>query len=119
MGTPQRFALSVAEEFSKTPGPRTRAEGKHSAEEFLDTILERRFDEAVASESVLFVDLDGGYGYGTSFLEEAFGGLVRRKKNVQLVLDHLDFKSEEEPYLRDDAFSYIREALTGSPKRRQ
>jgi hypothetical protein len=118
MTTRQQIRLSVAEEFSKTPGPRTRAEGEHSAEEFLDTILERRFDEAVGSDAVLLVDLDGGYGFGTSFLEEAFGGLAR-KKGIQLVLDHLDFRSEEEPYLRDDVLTYIREAKTGSSRGRK
>jgi hypothetical protein len=118
MDTRQRFPLSIAAEFSRTPGPRTRAEGEHSAEEFLETGLLRRFNEAVASQGVLFVDLDGGYGYGTSFLEEAFGGLARRK-GVQLVLDHVTFKSEEEPYLVDDVLSYIREALTGSAKRQR
>ena len=79
MATRQQIRLSIAEEFSTTPGPRTRAEGKHSAEEFFDTILERRFDEAVSSDAVLLIDLDGGYGFGTSFLEEAFGGLARKK----------------------------------------
>ncbi len=116
MDTRQRIPLNIAEVFSRTPGPRTRAEGEHSAEEFLDTILVHRFDEAVASQAVLLVDLDGGYGYGTSFLEEAFGGLARRR-GVQLVLDHVNFKSEEEPYLVNDVLSYIREALTGSAKR--
>jgi hypothetical protein len=119
MDTRQQISLSIAQEFSKIPGPRTRAEGEHSAEEFLDTILEFRFDEAVRSHAVLYIDLDGGFGYGTSFLEEAFGGLARRKKNAQLVIDHIDFKSDEEPYLRDDVLSYIREALTGRPKKQR
>ena len=118
MATREQIHLSIAEEFSKTPGPRTRAEGKHSAEEFVDAILLRRFDEAVASDSILFVDLDGGYGYGTSFLEEAFGGLARQR-TIPTVLEHIDFKSEEEPYLKDDVLKYIREALTGSGKKRR
>jgi hypothetical protein len=117
MATRQQLHLTIADEFSKTPGPRSRAEGKHSAEEFLETILLGRFDEAVASDAILIVDLDGGYGYGTSFLEEAFGGLARLR-TVQTVLDHIDFKSDEEPYLRDDVFTYIREALTGRSKKR-
>jgi len=118
MNTQHQIPLSIAEDFSKTPGPRTRAEGEHSAEEFLDRVLVQKFDDAVAADCVLMVDLDGGFGYGTSFLEEAFGGLVRRKKDVQLVLDHIDFKSDEEPYLRDDVFTYIREALVGRSTKR-
>jgi hypothetical protein len=118
MATRQHLHLNIAEVFSKTPGPRSRAEGEHSAEEFLETILLRRFDEAVACDAILIVDLDGGYGYGTSFLEEAFGGLARLR-TVETVRNHIDFKSDEEPYLRDDVFTYIGEALTGSSKRRR
>lgn len=118
MATRQQVRLSIADEFSRTPGPRTRAEGANSAEEFLDRVLLRRFDEAIAADWVLLVDLDGGYGYGTSFLEEAFGGLARRR-GIREVLEHVDFKSDEEPYLRDDVFTYIKEALTGTPKKRR
>src|SRR5437016_1322371 len=118
MPTRQQIPLSIAEEFSKTPGPRTRQEGQHSAEELSESILDRRFDAAVAADAVLMIDLDGGYGFGTSFLEEAFGGLAR-KKGIGLVLEHIDFKSEEEPYLRDDVLSYIREARTGSRRKRK
>lgn len=107
-----QLLLRIASEFSKTPGPRTRAEGKHSAEEFLDTILLNRFDQAVSEGQSLLIDLDGGYGYGTSFLEEAFGGLARQR-GVEVVLQHLDFKSDEEPYLRDDVTRFIRQAKTG------
>jgi len=117
MDTRERINLCIAAEYSKTPGPRTRAEGKYSAEEFLDVLLLQRFDEAVQSGKVLCVNLDGGYGYGTSFLEEAFGGLAR-KRGIQAVLDSIDFVSNEEPYLRDDVFSYIREAVTGSEKKK-
>ena len=43
-------------------------------------ILYPKFLEAIDSKKILTVDLDGGYGYGSSFLEESFGGLVRKLK---------------------------------------
>ena len=104
--------LHVATDFTPTPGPRTRAEGLFSAEEFLQKQLLDRFDQAVESGQKLLIDLDGGYGYSTSFLEEAFGGLARRR-GVELVLEHIEFKSEDEAYLIEDIKRYIIQANTG------
>ena len=80
--------LSVAEEFSRAPGPRFRSEGPDSAQEFFEKLLKPRFDSAVDAKKVLCVDLDGGYGYATSFLEEAFGGLAR-EYGQEMVVKHI------------------------------
>ena len=106
--------LSVAKEFSTVPGSRWREEGPFSAEEFLDELLQPRFREAEQAGESLLVDLDGGSGYATSFLEEAFGGLARRLSSPQRVLRVLKFKSDEEPYLCDDVKRYVEEAETGA-----
>lgn len=116
MATAQKLTLNVAEEFSPRPGPRTKEEGEFSAEQFLDQVLNGRFDQAVREDAVLLVDLDGGYGYATSFLEGAFGGLARAK-GIDLVSSHLEIKSDDEPYLIDSIKTYIREARSG-PRRR-
>ena len=105
--------LCVAE-FSKLPGPRYRNEGDFSAEDFREHWLLPAFQKAVTSKRRLRVDLDGGYGYATSFLEEAFGGLARRQEySPEIVLDILEFKSDEEPYLIGDIQRYIRESTNG------
>lgn len=104
--------LNVASEFTKTPGPRFRTEGKFSGEEFREDVLRERFERALKESAKLQIDLDGGYGYATSFLEEAFGGLARIY-DPALVLDTLLFKSSEEPYLIEDISSYIRRARGG------
>ncbi len=101
--------LSVAEEFSRTPGPRFRTEGNFSGQQFREDLLERRFLQAVKEGAKLLVDLDGGYGYATSFLEEAFGGLARLHDQSQ-ILRTLEFKSTEEPYLVEEIQKFIREA---------
>jgi hypothetical protein len=98
-------------DFSKTPGSRYRDEGKkaHSGEEFREDILEPNFKIALANNQKLHVDLDGTIGYGTSWLEEVFGGLTRAY-GKEKVLSTLDFKSEEEDYLIDDIKQYIKDA---------
>ncbi len=99
--------LSIRKEFSTTPGPRFKKEGEFSGEEFRDRILSKRFLKAKEEEHKLIVDLDGTAGYGSSFLEEAFGGLARiyTAKSVDAVLQ---FKSDEETYLIDEIEGYIR-----------
>ena len=107
------MTLKIAEEFSDMPGPRRKEEGANSAKEFLEKLLRPKFGEAVATGELLLVDLDGSFGYATSFLEEAFGGLAREYP-PEKVLRSLEFKSEEEPYLISDVKRYIRESRTGA-----
>ena len=72
--------INVAKEFTETPGARYKTQGAYSGEEFRDNILYPKFIESIKNNEKLVVNLDGGYGYGSSFLEEAFGGLVRKLK---------------------------------------
>ncbi len=67
----------IAEQFSETPGGRFRKHGPWSGEEFRDDVLRGLLQNAMASGDRLIVVLDGTAGYGSSFLEEAFGGLIR------------------------------------------
>ena len=57
----------------------------------------------------LTVILDGGYGYATSFLEEAFGGLAREMRNSKI--KDIIIISEEEPQLISKIQQYITDAL--------
>jgi hypothetical protein len=101
--------ISVAEDFSRTPGPRFKSEGQYSGEEFLSSLLLPGFTEAQSSGGRLLIDLDGTEGYATSFLEAAFGGLTR-KFDARAVLAALELKSEDEPYLLDEIKKYITDA---------
>ena len=103
--------LRIADDFSATPGSRYESEGEFSGEEFRRTVLLPRLRESLASGDKLLVDLDGTAGYGTSFLEEAFGGLVRDEGiDSERLREVLLFKSNEEEYLIDDIWAYIDDA---------
>lgn len=104
--------ISVSKDFSTTPGPRYIKEGDFSAEEFRKTIFDAKFKEALSENKKLIIDLDGTLGYGTSFLEELFGGLTREygQENVNKTLKII---SKEEEYLLDDIRGYIRDANKG------
>lgn len=69
--------ISIAREFTRYPGPRYAEDGPFSGQQFRDTILAPTLREAIATNGVVTVLLDDVAGYGSSFLEEAFGGLVR------------------------------------------
>ena len=64
--------ISVARDFSKYPAGRFRQDGKFTGEAFREDFL-----LPALKKGDVEVDLDGTLGYGSSFLEEAFGGLVR------------------------------------------
>lgn len=109
--------IKVAQEFSPTPGPRYKKEGKYSGEEFRQNILFPKVKEAFDKNIKIIVDLDGTAGYGTSFLEEAFGGLIRVDRlTLSDILDHLELRSTEEEYLVEDVHEYLKDADEESKK---
>lgn len=103
------YKIIIAKDFSITPGSRYPDEGSFSGQEFREKVLLPKFIEALNNSSKLIIDLDGTIGYATSFLEEAFGGLARQF-GPKLILDTLEFISNEEVYLIEDVINYIKEA---------
>lgn len=98
--------INICQDFSETPGARCRSDGPFSGEEFRETILKPYYLEATHRNEKLIVELDGGYGYPTSFLEEAFGGLAR-EFGSNAVIQRLDFVSRDEPPLIEEIRTYI------------
>lgn len=103
--------LKVRDDFSRTPGPRLEIEGDFSGEEFRKIFLLPKLQQAIASDCKLVIDLDGTAGYGTSFLEEAFGGLIREDGiNYNTIKSHIALISTEEEYLMEDIEQYLNDA---------
>lgn len=102
--------LKVAKDFSKTPGPRYVIEGDYSGELFRKDVLWPKVSETICRGLPLEIDLDGTAGYGTSFLEEAFGGLIRHHGLTAEQVRSIKFVSKEEPYLLEDIEEYIQDA---------
>jgi hypothetical protein len=101
--------ISIAKEYSDTPGPRAKDEGDFSGQEFLEKLLLPAYEQVRSDKGTLLIDLDGTEGYATSFLEAAFGELARKYPPAE-VLSILTFKSDDEPYLIDEIKKYIAEA---------
>lgn len=101
------YTLKISE-FSKTPFGRKREDGKFSGERFREEFLVPKLKEHVQ----LKIDLNGvaeGYEYGSSFLHEAFGGLVQHNnfdpqeliKRIAISYDHEDIVTEIFEYIEN------------------
>jgi hypothetical protein len=70
--------VDVARDFSETPGGRYRKHGPFSGEEFREKVLRPLMLRAIQENRPLHVRIDGvKRSYQSSFLEEAFAGLIR------------------------------------------
>lgn len=101
--------INIAKDYTKSPGGRFITEGEYSGEDFRERILAPAFKQCQEKKEELIVNLDGGYGYGSSFLEEAFGGLARKTNNYNIL--KISIISNEEPKLIDDIMEYMTDAL--------
>ncbi len=98
--------IIISKDFSEIPGPRLISEGEYSGEAFREQLLIPKYKKAIENAEKLIIDLDGGYGFPTSFLEESFGGLARQFNPVD-VKKTLCFISNDEPALVDEILNYI------------
>ena len=101
--------IRIASDYTKTPGGRHKKEGNYSGEDFRESLLFPLFKESLEKDQTLIIDLDGGFGYGSSFLEEAFGGLARMTHDRRIL--NIQIISEEEPRLVQDIKQYMEDAL--------
>ncbi len=105
--------IKVAEQFTRYPGGRFRSMGPHSGEAFRDDVLIPALLRDPEGEVVVY--LDGVAGYPASFLEEAFGGLIRSKKFSPTELRRrLKLRAEDKRYVsyRNLAEQYLADAIS-------
>lgn len=101
--------ISIAKDFSERPAGRYLTDGKFSGQAFREKLLLPNLIDG----QTLVVELDGVRGYPSSFLEEAFGGLVR-KHNLSAadLLERLTLSAVTPAYRRyiDIIWGYVRTA---------
>lgn len=94
--------INVARDFSKYPAGRYLEDGPASGQLFRDKFLIPTLKES----KTLTIELDGTRGYGSSFLEEAFGGAVREGFSPAAVKSAFQLVSEDQS-LMDEIHDYI------------
>ncbi len=98
--------VNVARDFTRFPSGRYKKNGNTSGEAF----REKHLEPAIKAGEEVTVELDGTIGYGSSFLEEAFGGLVRALNTPSEVLkSKLHIVTADETLL-EEVNSYIEDA---------
>ena len=102
--------IKISDDFTKSPGGRLMSEGEYSGEQFRNDLLLPLYLKAKEANDKLIIDLDGCYGFATSFIEEAFGGLARATKHKD-ILKFIEIISDDEPGLIGDIKNYIKDAI--------
>ncbi len=99
-------SINIARDFSKYPAGRYKSDGPYSGE----LCRVRLFVPALKKSDKLLIELDGTRGYGSSFLEEAFGGLVRVEGFAENDLkSRIELKSFDESLIQE-IWGYIGDA---------
>lgn len=65
--------IDIGNDFSKNPTGRYKIDSQFSGEYFRDDFIIPNLEKNIK----IHLELDNTYGYGSSFLEEVFGGLIR------------------------------------------
>lgn len=95
--------IDIAADFTRYPAGRYRTDGPYSGERFRDDILL----PALKESGHVVIRLDGAMGYGSSFLEEVFGGLARSEVfSVDQLLSAMSFESSDQSLI-DEIREYI------------
>lgn len=99
--------INIAKDFSRMPAGRYAKDGPYSGENFREKLLV----PALKKEVIVRVVLDGARGYGSSFLEEAFGGIIRgRVLSLRDLNKKMTLVSESDPTLITEINEYMQDA---------
>ena len=97
--------ITIAKDFSPYPAGRFCSDGPNSGERFREEFLLPNIEQGT-NTTIIF---NGARGYGSSFLEEAFGGLVRKGFTPELVLSTFQLESSDESLI-SEVEEYIKKA---------
>ncbi|SMF94393.1 hypothetical protein SAMN02949497_1707 [Methylomagnum ishizawai] len=103
--TNQSNIIDIGRDFSRYPAGRFISDGPYCGEIFRDKFLVPVLD----MQGKTTIELDNTAGYGSSFLEEAFGGLVRLGFTVRQVRDAFNLHSEDNSLI-EEIQEYIEDA---------
>jgi hypothetical protein len=95
--------IDIGTDFSRFPAGRYRSDGKFSGERFRDDILV----PALRSHQEVVLKLDGTMGFGSSFLEEVFGGLIRSGQFTAEQISSILRLESSDKSLIDEIYEYI------------
>lgn len=105
--------ISIAEEYSAYPAGRDDTDGKFNGKRFKDKILVPKLRDAIEKGQKLIVSLDGLESCGSSFLDSAFGGMIRHGDFEKKKLSEVLMIAHKQPWqarYKNAIIEYIRRA---------
>lgn len=102
--------INIARDFSRYPAGRYISDGPYNGEAFRERFLVPALRESTGK---VVIEFDGARGYGSSFLEEAFGGLVRAGVSASDLFSRLDFRSSDSSLI-EEIRTYIKDQSNAS-----
>jgi hypothetical protein len=91
-------AINVGRDFSRYPAGRYKSDGPYNGEKFREEFL---LPALRGGAEKVVVEFNDARGYGSSFLEEAFGGLVRAGFDAQDLFNRLDMRSNDKSLIEE------------------
>ena len=111
----EKIVINIADDYSYFPIGRDRETNEYSGERFRDDLLV----PPLRDNKIVEVDFDNIFACTPSFMDEAFGGLIRENKEDQdflkIIKKHLIFKENDDAKYRgynNLARKYMEKALT-------
>ena len=102
--------IKVATDFYRRPAGRFKSDGRYSGETFREDFLLPKLQQ-LADNDKLIVDFTDVSMSGSSFLEEAFGGLVRKGYfTVEQLEEKLEIRAESRKVILEKIREYIESA---------
>ena len=98
--------IDIGRDFNRFPAGRYKRISNASGEEFRDRFLIPALE---SEQPKVAICLDSTIGYGSSFLEEAFGGLVRSGYAKSAIINKFELITDDLA-LKDEILSYINDA---------
>lgn len=103
-----KIIINIAKDFSKYPGCRYKQDGPESGEEFRDDFLWPKLKKAIKDGNNIEINLDGVAGFSSSFLDEAFAGLVRKGRiSKKDFFKYISFICNDDPYCITEIEDYV------------
>jgi len=109
--------INIGKDFSKHPIGRFYSDSDSSGERFREEVLKPILEITKPGEKVVIVLDDGVDGYGSSFLVEAFAGIVKHGYLGNSDLDNLlvfKYQDEDFAFYERKIRQYIKEAKFNS-----
>lgn len=93
----------IAKEFSREPFGRDEKDGPYNGKAFREKFLKPSLNKG----EKIILNFDGAEGYGSSFLDHAFAGLIRDGYTFSTVKELIEFISEDDPSVIDEINEYL------------